>query len=53
MTAIKGGTPMPLRNYKLEHDLIGWSLPGFVVQQAIFDEKSFLSLNISSGGLFV
>ena len=38
VTSIKGGAPMPLRNYKLEHDLIGLSLPSLTVQEAIFDQ---------------
>ena len=38
VTAIKGGALMPLRNYELEHDLIGQSLPSLVVQEAIFDQ---------------
>ena len=38
VTTIKGSTPMPLRNYELEHDLIGRSLLSLVVQEAIFDQ---------------
>ena len=38
VTTIKGGAPMPLRNYELEHDLIGRSLPSLAVQEAIFDQ---------------
>ena len=53
VATIKGGTPMPLRNYKLEHDLISLSLPGFVVQEAILDQQLFLHLNIGSCSLFV
>ena len=53
VATIKGGTLMPLRNYKLEHDLIGLSLPGLTVQEAIFDQQLFLCLNIGSCSLFV
>ena len=38
MTAIKSGAPMPLRNYKLKHGLVSWSLSGLAVQEAIFDQ---------------
>ena len=46
-------TPMPLRNYKLAHDLIGLTLPSLTVQEAIFDHQLFLHLNIGSCSLFV
>ena len=51
VATIKGRTPMPLRNYKLEHCLISLSLPGLPVQEAILDE--LLCLNIGSRSLFV
>ena len=38
VATIKGGAPMPLRKYKLEHDLISLSLPGLPVQEAILDQ---------------
>ena len=38
VATIKGGTPIPLRNYKLEHDLVGLSLPGLPVQEAVLDQ---------------
>ena len=38
VATIKGGAPMPLRNYKSEHDLVGLSLLGLTVQEAIFDQ---------------
>ena len=38
VATIKGGALMPLRNYKLEHDLISLPLPGFLVQEAILDQ---------------
>ena len=36
VATIKGSTPMPLRNYKLEHDLVSLTLPSLTVQEAIF-----------------
>ena len=53
VATIKGGTPMPLRNYKLEHDLIGLTLPSLTVQEAIFDQQLFLRFHIGSCSLFV
>ena len=38
VATIKGSAPMPLRNYKLEHDLIGLPLPGLPVQEAVLDQ---------------
>ena len=38
VATIKGGAPMSLRNYKLEHDLIGLILPSLTLQEAIFDQ---------------
>ena len=38
VTTIKGGTPMPLRNYELEHNLISQSLLSLMVQEAISDQ---------------
>ena len=38
VATIKGSALMPLRNYKLEHDLVSLSLPGLTVQKAIFDQ---------------
>ena len=35
---IKGGAPMPLRNYKLEHDLVSLTLLSLMVQEAVFDQ---------------
>ena len=53
VATIQGGTPMPLQSYKLEHDLIGLTLPSLTVQEAIFDDQLFLHLNIGSCSLFV
>ena len=53
MAAIKGSAPMPLRNYKLEHNLIGLTLPSLTVQEDIFDHQLFLQLNLGSCSLFV
>ena len=44
---------MPLRNYKLEHNLVSLALPGFPVQEAIFDQELFLCLNVGGCSLFV
>ena len=38
VATIKGGAPMPLSNYKLEHDLISLSLLGLPVQEAVLDQ---------------
>ena len=53
VATIKGSTPMPLRNYELEHDLISLSLPGLLVQEAILDKQLLLGLNMGSRSLFV
>ena len=53
VATIKGGAPMPLRNYKLEHNLIGLTLLSLMVQEAIFDHQLFLRLNIGNCSLFV
>ena len=53
VATIKGGAPMPLRNYELEHDLISLSLLGVPVQEAILDQKVLLCLDIGSRSLFV
>ena len=53
VATIKGGTPMPLQNYKLEHHLISLSLLGLLVQEAVLDEQILLYLNIGSCSLFV
>ena len=53
VATIKGGTPMPLRNYKLEHNLISLSMPGLPIQEAVFDEQMLLCLNVGSCSLFV
>ena len=53
VATIKGGAPMPLRNYKLEHNLISLSLLGLPVQEAVLDEQVLLYLNIGSHSLFV
>ena len=50
---IQSGTPMPLRNYKLEHSLISLPLPGLPVQEAILDQELLLHLNIGGCSLFV
>ena len=50
---IQSGTPMPLRNYKLEHNLVGLSLPGLLVQEAILNHELLLHLNIGGCHLFV
>ena len=38
VATIQSGAPMPLRNYKLEHDLISLPLPGLLVQEAFLDQ---------------
>ena len=53
VATIKGGAPMPLRNYELEHCLISLSLLGPLVQEAILDEQVLLCPNIGSCNLFV
>ena len=44
---------MPLRNYKLEHDLVSLSLLGLPVQEAILDQQLLLRLHIGGCSLFV
>ena len=44
---------MPLRNYKLEHDLISLPLPGLPVQEAILDQELLLHLNVGGCSIFV
>ena len=44
---------MPLRNYKLEHDLISLPLPGLLVQEVILDQELLLRLNVGGCSLFV
>ena len=53
VATIQSGTPMPLRNYKLEHNLVGLPLPGLLVQEAILDQELLLRLNIGGCSLFV
>ena len=53
VATIQSGTPMPLRNYKLEHSLISLALPGLPVQEAVLDQELFLCLNIGGCSLFV
>ena len=53
VATIQSGTPMPLRNYKLEHHLIGLPLPGLPVQEAVLDQELLLRLNIGGCSLFV
>ena len=38
VATIQSGAPVPLRNYKLEHNLIGLSLLGLPVQEAILNQ---------------
>ena len=44
---------MPLRNYKLEHDLIRLPLPGLPVQDSVLDQELLLCLNVGGYSLFV
>ena len=44
---------MPLRNYKLEHHLVGRSLPGLPVQEVVLDQELLLHLNIGGCSLLV
>ena len=44
---------MPLRNYKLEHDLVSLPLPGLPVQEAVLDQELLLRLNVGGCSLFV
>ena len=53
VATIQGGAPMPLRNYELEHDLIGLPLLGLPVQEAIPDQELLLHLNLGGCSLFV
>ena len=53
VATIQSGAPMPLRNYKLEHDLISLPLLGLPVQEAVLDQELLLRLNIGGCSLFV
>ena len=53
VATIQSGTPMPLRNYKLEHDLVSLPLLGLPVQKAVLDQELLLRLNIGGCSLFV
>ena len=53
VATIQSSAPMPLRNYKLEHDLISLPLPGLQVQEAILDQELLLHLNVGGCSLFV
>ena len=53
VATIQSGAPMPLRNYKLEHSLVGLPLPGLPVQEAILDQELLLRLNVGGCSLFV
>ena len=53
VATIQSGTPMPLRNYKLEHSLVSLPLLGFQVQEAILDQELLLCLHIGGCSLFV
>ena len=53
VATIQSGTLMPLRNYKLEHDLVSLPLPGLPVQEAVLDQELLLHLNIGGCSLFV
>ena len=44
---------MPLRSYKLEHDLVSLPLPGLLVQEAVLDQELLLRLNVGGCSLFV
>ena len=44
VATIQSGAPMPLRNYKLEHGLIGLPLRGLLVQEAVLDQELLLHL---------
>ena len=53
VATIQSGAPMPLRNYKLEHSLVGLSLLGLPVQEAVHDQELLLHLNVGGCSLFV
>ena len=53
VATIQSGTPMPLRNYELEHHLVGLPLPGLPVQEAVLDQELLLRLNIGGCSLLV
>ena len=53
VATIQSGTPMPLRNYELEHNLISLPLLGLLVQEAILDQELLLCLNVGGCSLFV
>ena len=44
---------MPLRDYKLEHNLVSLSLLGLPVQEAVLDQELLLCLNVGGCSLFV
>ena len=44
---------MPLRNHKLEHNLVGLSLLGLPVQEAVLDQELLLCLDVGGCSLFV
>ena len=53
VATIQSGTPMTLRNYKLEHNLIGLPLLGLPVQEAILNQELFFCLNVGGCSLFI
>ena len=53
VATIQGSAPMPLRNYKLEHDLVSLPLPGLLVQEAVLDQELLLHLDVGGCSLFV
>ena len=53
VATIQSSAPMPLRNYKLEHDLVSLPLLGLPVQEAILDQELLLCLNVGGCSLLV
>ena len=53
MATIKNCTPVNLRNNKLEHSLLNWSLFGLSVQEAVSHDQLFLGFYIGRGSLLV
>ena len=53
VATIQSSAPMPLRNYKLEDNLVGLPLPGLPVQEAVLDQELLLCLNVGGCSLFV
>ena len=53
VATIQSSTPMPLRNYKLEHHLVSLPLLGLPVQEAVLDQELLLRLNIGGCSLLV